>query len=171
MFKTLLKTALIGSGFAGAMAFANDGGVVAIKVNDIRMREYKLEDGVEKEVRRIVKPNFKITFSGGEAAKLQKVLPSQISVITSMQPEIADQFAQSFKTLGIYSDKSPQVSSKVVTINCVDADLQSVGDEGRVKIVKKGQSECSIEIVGVDEGVYPEDYLGAIQTYAPSCQP
>lgn len=163
----ILMSAIILSSFAG---FANDGGVVAIKVNDIRMREYKYEDGIEKEVRRIVKPQFKITFSGGEAAKLQKILPSQVSVITSMQPEIADAFAKSFKTLGIYSDKTPQVSSKIVTINCVDADLESIGETGKVKLVKKGQSECSIEIVGVDDETDATDYLGDVQHYAPSCQ-
>lgn len=168
MTKIILLGSLV---FASATAFANDGGVVAIKVNDIRMREYKYEDGMEKEVRRIVKPQFKITFTGGEAAKLQKILPSQVSVITSMQPEIADAFAKSFKTLGIYSDKTPQVTSKIVTINCVDADLESIGETGKVKLVKKGQSECSIEIVGVDDGTDAADYFGDMQTYAPSCQP
>lgn len=168
MKKMILLGAMILGSFS---ALANDGGVVAIKVNDIRMREYKYEDGVEKEIRRIIKPQFKITFQGGEAAKLQKILPSQLSVITSMQPEIKNEFDKSFKTLGIYSEKSTQVSAKVLTVTCVDADIESVGDEGKVKIVKKGQSECTIEIMGLDDDVPATDYLGDASEFAPSCQP
>lgn len=168
----MTKTFLLGALLLGSLsAYANDGGIVAIKVNDIRMREYKYEDGIEKEVRRIVKPNFRITFAGGEAAKLQKILPSQLSVITAMQPEIEAQFNASFKTLGIYNEGNRQVSSKVLSITCVDADIESVGDEGKVKIVKKGQSECTIEINGIEEGSDASDYFGDMQTYAPSCQP
>lgn len=168
MTKVLLFSALL---LGSLSTYANDGGTAAIKVNDIHMREFKYENGVEKEVRRIVKPNFRITFSGGEAANLQKILPSQLSVITMMQPEIATQFNASFKALGIYSEGTRQVSSKVLIISCADANIESVGDDGKVKIVKTGQSECTIEINGIDEGADASDYLGGMKTYAPSCQP
>ncbi|RYZ63473.1 MAG: hypothetical protein EOP05_23505 [Proteobacteria bacterium] len=127
-----------------APAFANDGGVAAIKVSEIKMREYN-EQG--QEVKRIANPNYKITFKGGEAAKLQKILPSTVSVITAIQPELAKAYAETFKTLGIYSGASQGIKSKVITINCSNGELVPNGDKS--KIVKKSETECSIEINGV----------------------
>lgn len=149
-------------------SMANDGGVAAIKVNEIRMREYKYENYKEKEVRRISKPNFKITFSGGEAAKLQKILPSTVSVLTAMQPELKKAYEESFKTLGIYSEASNGVTSKVISISCSDADLVSAGND-KMKIVKKGQSSCEISIVGA-EGDGASDYFGDMQEFVPACK-
>lgn len=153
------------------VAQANDGGVAAIKVNEIRMREYQEVNGEERELRRIVKPNFRITFSGGEAAKLQKILPSQVSVITHMQPELTDIFNDTFKTLGIYSEKTPQVSAKVLTISCSDGDFR-FHDDGRTEIVKTGQSTCEISIQGVDGDIEISDQFGEMQAFVPPmCHP
>lgn len=151
-------------------AFANDGGIAAIKVSDIRMREYEIRNGQEQELRRIVKPNFKILVNGEEAAKLQKILPPVLSVITGMQPEIADQFNESFKTLGIYSKASNVASAKYITIECNDADLKSDGS-GKITIVKKSRSECTIEIRGLDANEEIGDYFGDVNPFEPkTCQ-
>lgn len=167
--KILILTSLLMT--AAAPALANDGGVASIKVKDIRMREYKYENGMEKEVQRIAKPQHRITFSGGDAAKLQQILPSQLSVVTHMQPEIKAEFDRSFKTLGIYSEKSAAVSAKVLTISCTDAELDSFGDQGKVRIIKKAQTECAIEIIGIPDGSDPSDNLGDVQEFNPKCQP
>lgn len=148
---------------------ANDGGIASIKVNEIRMREYKHENGQEKEVRRIIQPNFKITFSGGEAKKLQQILPSQLSVMTGMQPEIAKDFNESFKTLGIYSDKTPQVSGKVLTINCNDGELEEIGNTGKYRVRKTGKTECTLQINAIPDGVDAADYLGDASDFSPTC--
>lgn len=150
----------------GAVAQANDGGVAAIEVNEIRMREYQLVNGEERELRRIVNPNFRITFSGGEAAKLQKILPSEVSVITHMQPELTEAFNETFKTLGIYSEKTPQVSAKTLTISCADGELK-LGDDGQAQIVKTGKTTCTISIQGVEEGIEVTELFGAMQPFTP----
>lgn len=148
---------------------ANDGGVATIKVNEIRMREYTYEDGQEREVRRIIQPNFKITFSGGEAKKLQQILPSQLSVLTGMQPEIARDFNESFKTLGIYSDKTPQVSGKVLTISCSDGELEDIGNTGKYRVRKTGNTQCTLQINAVPDSVGAADYLGDASDFNPTC--
>lgn len=169
--KNIFQILLVGIISFPVFAFANDGGIAAIRVHDIRMREYKFEDGTEKEIRRIVKPNFKITFKGGEAAKLQQTLPSEVSVITGMQPEIAGQFNATFKSLGVYNHASADVSAKALTISCNDGSLVPIGETGKFKIVKKPETECTISILGVEDGTTPEDYFGAITEYSPTCHP
>lgn len=146
-----------------AVAIANDGGIAGIKVNEIRMREYSWKNGEEKEIRRITDPNFKITFSGLEARKLQQALPSEFSVITSMQPELKPEFDRTFKALGIYSDKTAQVTEKVVTIRCTDGELESIGETGKMRIKKKAQTECEISIVRGDAA----DMLGDVAPFEP----
>jgi hypothetical protein len=161
----VLSGLFVSATLLGSLASANDGGVAAIKVNDIRMREYAIQNGQEKEIKRIAKPNFKITFSGGEAKKLQQVLPSEYSVITGMQPELKDKFNETFKTLGIYSDKSATVSGKLITINCVDGDLVPIeGQDGKSKIVKRAQTDCTLSITEVENA---QDELGDISTFEP----
>lgn len=150
----------------GLPAFANDGGIAAIKVSDIRMREFEVRNGQERELRRIAKPNFKIYLNGQEAAKLQKILPSEFSVLTHMQPEIADAFNASFKTLGVYSDASNLASAKILTIHCNDAELK-FADDGKVSIAKKPRSECTIEIRGLDSGESAGDYFGDMSSFEP----
>lgn len=147
-----------------APAFANDGGVAAIKVSEIKMREYN-DQG--KEVKRLANPNFKISFKGGEAAKLQQILPSTVSVITAIQPELAKDYAATFKTLGIYSGESKGVKSKVITINCSNGELVANGDKS--KIVKNKDTECSIEIQGMADESSAGDMFGDMQTFAPKC--
>lgn len=147
-------------------AFANDGGVAGVKVSEIKMREYQVNNGQESELRRIVKPNFKIFFSGGEARQLQKALPSVYSVLTSMQPEIAEIFNESFKTLAIYSDKSDAASSKIINISCNDAEMK-FDDNGKVRIVKTGKSTCEITINGLENDENVNDYLGDVSPFEP----
>lgn len=151
---------------AGVSAQANDGGVAAIEVNEIRMREYQYVNGEEREVRRIVNPNFRITFSGGEAAKLQQILPSEVSVLTHMQPELTEAFNETFKTLGIYSEKTPQVSAKTLTLSCSDGELK-FDDDGKAQIVKSGKSTCTLSIQGVEEGIDVTELFGAMQPFNP----
>lgn len=142
--------------FSPLLASANDGGIAGIKVSDIKMREYQIKDGVEKEVRRIAEPNFKILFTGQQADRLQQILPSVYSVITGMQPELAEEFNRTFKTLGIYNDAVKNgsgkviVSSKFMTISCSDGELVPDGDD-KMKIVKAGKSSCEITINSLGE--------------------
>lgn len=151
-------------------AIANDGGVVAIKVNEIKMRENKWKDGEEVLVRKIAKPNFKITFSGGDAKKLQEVLPSEITVLKAMYPEIAEEYDKTFKTLGIYSDAKNGVTSKVITISCNDGELKFSQNEGEApKIVKAKETSCTVSI-NWDENGNAGEWLGDVGTWEPVCK-
>ncbi|MGZ3789343.1 MAG: hypothetical protein ACXVLQ_12520 [Bacteriovorax sp.] len=133
------------------LTYANDGGIAVIKVNEIKMREYQLINNQETEVRRIPNPYYKIILKGAEAAKLQKVLPSVASVITVMQPELKKVFEETFKNLGIYNPPKEGISEKVMTFECNDGELKSVG--GKFKIIKAGESTCKISI-------YPRSVVG-----------
>jgi hypothetical protein len=144
-------------------AVANDGGVAAIKVDQIKMRETALKNGQEVVVKKIVNPSYTITIEGGEAAKLQKILPSVSSVFTGMFPAQAQLYKDSFKSLGIYSEKSAAASSKVLSISCSDAVMNESGE----KITKTGKSVCSITINGVSDGVSATDNFGDAQTFEP----
>jgi hypothetical protein len=156
-------------GLAATSAQANDGGIAAIKVDQIKMRETKLNQstGEEEVVRRIANPSFTITISGGEAEKLQQILPSEVSVLTAMQPELAAEFNKSFKSLGVYSDKTTGVTGKVITISCSDAELKQVKDTDKYKVQKKAQSTCTIRIQGLAEGADGADSMGDAQTFEP----
>ncbi len=146
-----------------AGAHANDGGTAAIKVSEIKMREYN-DRGQEKK--RITNPNFRIFITGEEAAKLQYILPSQVSVVTAMNPAIKDEYNRTFKALGIYNEAS-SVTSKVVMISCSDGELKTGGND-LPYIVKAAQSSCEITIQGATD---PSDYFGDKQDYNPSCTP
>jgi hypothetical protein len=132
-------------------AFANDGGIAVIKVDEIKMREYKIINHQETEVNRLANPYYKIIIKGAEASKLQKVLPSVASVITVMQPELKIVFEETFKNLGIYNPAKPGVSEKVMTFECNDGELKLVGE--KYQIVKSGESTCKISI-------YPRSVAG-----------
>ena len=159
-------------------AFANDGGIAAIKVSQIKMREYKFNKstGKEEEVRRINSPYFKIMVEGEEADRLQKILPSERNVLTSMYPDLAKEFNDTFKSLGIYnndlkSNGKVLVSSKVLTTACNSGELKFPEDGGKPNIVKRGQSNCVISINAVPEEQIP-DYLGDVSKFDPAevCQ-
>ncbi len=146
--------------------FANDGGIAAIKVDQIKMREMAIKNGEQVIVKRIAKPSYKIIIEGGEAAKLQKILPSSVSVFTGMYPGQAQTYKDSFKSLGIYSDKSNEASSKAVTISCSDAEI---GGADYDQIIKTGKSVCTIEINAVEEGA--DLMFGDMQPFEPkSCK-
>lgn len=151
--------------FGCAFASANDGGMAAIKASQIKMREeaYSAATGDRVLVRKIAKPHFVITIDGGEAQKLQKVLPSQVSVITAMHPELAKVYAESFKALGIYSLKSNEATAKVISINCSDAKLSDDGSQ----ITKTGKSVCTISIDGVDSDEEARESFGDAQNFEP----
>lgn len=134
------------------LAYSNDGGIAVIKVNEIKMREYKIINHQETEVRRIPDPHFKIILKGKEANKLQKILPSVASVITTMQPELKEQFEKTFKNLGIYNPPKEGISEKVMTFECNDGELVPDGN-GKFKIVSAGESTCKISI-------YPRSAVG-----------
>lgn len=146
-----ILTAAWGMVFA-SVALANDGGIAVIKVKEIKMREYRIQNHQETEIRRISNPYFKIFLKGDEASKLQKVLPSVASVITTMQPELKKVFEETFKNLGIYNQPSSDVSEKVMTMECNDGQLKSIGG-GKFKIVKSSDSTCTISI-------YPRSVVG-----------
>lgn len=149
-----------------APAFANDGGISAIKVSEIKMREY---NDMGKEVKRLASPNFKISFKGGEAAKLQQILPSELSVITSMQPELTKEFNATFKSLGIYANDSKGVKGKAITISCSNGQLKSSpGDDSKMIIEKNKDTECTISI-NPAEGDSAMDQFGDMQKFAPKC--
>ncbi len=150
-----------------APAFANDGGIAAIKVSEIKMREYN-DQG--KEVKRISNPNFRITLKGGEAKKLQQILPSTVSVVTAMQPELKKAYDETFKELGIYSTESQGVKGKTISISCADGVLKAdPKDNSKMMIVKSKESECSITIMGSSSDESVADYFGDMQTFAPKC--
>lgn len=151
-----------------AAAQANDGGVAAIKVSEIKMRELSTKTG--EVIKSHKNPSFKILINGGEAKKLQKILPSTSSVLTAMQPELEKQFNETFKTLGIYSNKSNAATSKVITISCNDGELVPVGETGKLMIQKKAATECEITINGVEDE-YAGDQFGDMQEFNPkTCQ-
>lgn len=154
----------------GAQAFANDGGMAAIKVKEIKMRSMQLKNSQWKE-EPVLNPHYKIVISGEEASKLQKILPSQVSVVTAMQPEIKDAYNESFKALGVYNKavkngNQVQVYPKVLTISCADATLDSDGN-GKMRVSKTGQSECVIEIHKIEKDDDAADYFGDAQTFEP----
>lgn len=149
------------------VVLANDGGIAAIEVNQIKMRETAIKNGKEVVVKKIANPRFTITLEGGEAKKLQQILPSQTSVITSLYPEIARDYNESFKTLGIYSEASNAASSKGIVITCSDATL----DSEKNKVIKTGKSVCTISIQGYAKEESPVDNMGDIHTFEPkSCR-
>ncbi len=149
--------------FTSPVLFANDGGIAAIKVDQIKMRETAIKEGKEVVVKKIAHPHFTIRFEGGEAKKLQQILPSQVSVITSIYPEIAKDFNESFKTLGIYSEASKAATGKGIIISCSDATLN---DEGN-KVIKTGKSVCTINIEGYAKDESPSDNFGDLQPFDP----
>lgn len=149
--------------------FANDGGIAAIKVDQIKMREMAIKNGEQVIVNRISKPSYKIIIEGGEAAKLQKILPSTSSVFTGMHPGEAKTYKESFKSLGIYSDKSTEASGKAITISCSDAVIGVIGGSDDDRVIKTGKSVCTIEINAVEEGA--DLMFGDMQTFEPkSCK-
>lgn len=145
-------------------AFANDGGIASIKVDAIRMREFKFVDGKEVITNRIAAPSHKILIEGAEAKKLQKILPSVFSVITAIQPDLKAQFDDSFKSLGIYSNDSQIAKGKALEISCSDADLVSLGND-KYKVVKNGKPSCTITINSNDPSVGPD--WGDSSTFEP----
>lgn len=152
-----------------AAAQANDGGVAAIKVSEIKMREVDQRTG--EVVKSHKNPSFKILITGGEAKKLQKVLPSTVSVITAMQPELKKDYDDTFKSLGIYNETSNAATSKVITISCADGELVRIGDTDKFKVEKSAQSECEITINGVPSTEAASDYFGDMQEFKPkTCQ-
>ena len=158
---------ILGLAFMSSTVFANDGGIAAIKVDQIKMRETALKNGQDVVVRKIVNPSFTITLEGGEAKKLQQILPSVSSVITAMNPQIAKDYNESFKSLGIYSDTSKEASSKGLTISCSDAVLNDAGDQ----ITKTGKSVCTITIRGFSDGESATDSYGDMMKFEPkSCK-
>ena len=152
------------------LAHANDGGMAGIKVSEIKMREYALKNGERVIKKRITNPNFQITIKGSEARKLQMILPSTFNVLTSIQPELAEIYKDSFKALGIFSEKSAGASSKFVSIDCSDADQIQVGD--KVKIVKRKPEDatCTISINGSNDIEDPD--FGDMMPFEPKvCKP
>ena len=137
--------------FNTQLAYANDGGIAVIKVNEIKMREYKLINHQETEIKRITNPYYKIVIKGDEAVKLQKILPSEASVITVMQPELKIPFEETFKNLGIYNPAKPGISEKVMTFECNNGQLKLVND--KYIIVKSPDTTCTISI-------YPRTVVG-----------
>lgn len=164
-----LSTVIVTLGLLSSLqSVANDGGIAAIKVDSIKMREVTMKDGEEVIVKRISQPSHKIIIEGGEAAKLQKILPSESSVYTYMYPDQAKTYNESFKALGIYSDKSSTASAKIIDISCSDAEIKEDGDHS--KIVKLGKSTCVISINTSESDQVSPDYFGDMQTFEPkSC--
>lgn len=168
MLKSILALAFVT--MSSGLAFANDGGIAAIKVDQIKMRETRYQNGEEVIVKKYVEPNFTITFEGGEAEKLQKILPSELSVITAIDPSIEKQFNETFKTLGIYADKSAAASAKILTISCSNGELSFLED-GKASIKKSGKTKCTIKIGGDAKAESLSEYFGDIGEFEPkTCQ-
>ncbi len=159
---------------ATSASFANDGGIAAIKVDQIKMRETAFKNGQEVLVKKIALPRYQITLEGGEAAKLQKILPSQSSVLTSVQPEIKGAYEESFKSLGIYSDKSKEATSKVIDISCSDAEIKTVpgktSEEETYKVVKTGKTVCTITIEGSEDDMAPIQFGDMMEFNPKTCK-
>lgn len=143
-------------------AAANDGGVVALKVDQIKMRETAVQNGKEVVVKKIVNPRYTITLEGGEAAQLQKLLPSSKTTL-GLSPDQDEVYKDSFKSLGIYSEHSAAASSKILSISCHDAVMSQSGD----RVIKTGKAVCTISIQGVAADSSAKDYLGDIYPLEP----
>lgn len=155
----------------GCFAVANDGGVSSIKVSEIKMRSVKWVNSAQKETP-IAAPNFKIYITGEGASKLQKILPSEISVITAMQPEIAKEYNETFKSLGIYNKSKRQggvevVSPKIMQISCSDGEIETVGETGKIRIKKAKETSCVITIHKAESDDTISDELGDVQPFEP----
>ena len=84
--KQLLVLGLTLASFA-CPAMADDGGVVGISVKDLTVTKVSFPDsGIRHDP--VVQPNYEIKLTGGQAAKLLRILPSQLYVITGMYPEV-----------------------------------------------------------------------------------
>ncbi len=142
-------------------AFANDGGIASIQVDQIKMQALTSEGEV---ARKIANPNFKITVKGGEAKKLQAILPSDITVMTAVYPELEKAYNESFKTLAVYSKGANGVTGKMLIISCSDAEM--VHDEDGPKIVKTGKTECRITIEPSVAGL-EEEMAGPLEPFEP----
>lgn len=161
--------------FVATCAHAQSSGLTAIKANEIRMSEYLYDEQSyeNREVRKIKNPNFRIFLKGEEAAKLQQILPSERSVLTSMYPDIAREYNATFKALGIYNEEIQDrnrrmlVSSKVLTITCNSGKLEYSDNGSRPRIIPSDVSECEIMIRGVGKEGEFSDYLGAMDSFDP----
>lgn len=152
-------------------ALANDASVASIKVDEIRMREYGVQNGREVELRRLTNPNFRITFSGAEARKLQSILPSYKNAI-SATPQHTDNpqdFLDSFRALVVYSDPSVSertgVTTKGLQIECNDGEMVQQPN-GRMRVQKLDKTSCTISIRQIAE---PYE-LGDLTDYEPVCR-
>ncbi len=171
MFKSLILAAAI---VTAGSALANDGGIAVIKTSEIKMREYKLDPKTyqEVEVRRITDPNFKITIKGEQAINLQKLLPPSRTVLTGMYPELAKEYNETFRVLGIYSnpvkDKKGKtlVTGKAITIDCSNGELIFPDNGDKPSIKKATSTSCTLSIVA-DEDAVGNDLFGGADTFDP----
>lgn len=159
-----MKLSLIASILlASVIASANDGGIAAIEVKQIKMQEKNHSGEI---VRRISEPHFTITVKGGEAKKLQQILPSMVSVVTSMDPSIKDAYNESFKSLGIYSKTADGVKGKSISIDCSDARLKHDENFENFQVEKLAETTCTISINRAEDG-YETDAFGDAQEFNP----
>ena len=152
-------------------ALANDASVASIRVDEIRMREYGIQNGREVELRRLTHPNFRMTFSGGEARKLQSILPSLKGAVIA-NPQYMDNpqdYFDSFKSLVVYSDPSVSqrtgVTNKGIQIHCNDGEMVDLPN-GRVRVRKLDKSTCTISIRQTDE----LNEFGDLTDFEPVCR-
>lgn len=141
-------------------SLANDGGVAAISVDQIKMREMKSSGEIKQKIAR---PSFDIQLEGGEAKKLQQILPSEFSVITMMQPELTKEFNSTFKTLAIQSKDANGVTGKVIQIQCRDGELVSNANSDKLAIKKLGKTIC---LISINAGQVESDTT----TFTPACK-
>ena len=125
---------------AGFSAHADDGGVMGILVKDLQM--YSVDATDSSKTTKIDQPSFKIELSGGEAAKLMRVMPADQSVLTNMWPKFKKTFEANFRTLAItQGDNKPTLS-----ISCQGGEL-NFDDKGKPSLAPfKDGAKCTVTV-------------------------
>jgi len=140
-------------------ALADDGGFVGIKVQDIQMYANSYSVGTGYVQSKLADPNFTVKMNGAEAAKLMAVLPSDLTVMTSMyknNPKWVKAYNSSFRSLAI----TGQEGQPRVVISCDSADLGDYVDENSPpKITPHADGvHCRVEIQANDDGDIEYNY-------------
>ena len=138
--KSLHSSAIIAAGTKLAISRgADDGGYVGIKVNEINVTQ--LND--KGEALPIKTPNMTINLNGNQAAKLIKILPTNLSEVTAIYPKFAKAYNTNFRSLGIAAnDKGP-----AVLISCSTGDLGFPNGKGEPTIAKyKDGTHCAVTV-------------------------
>lgn len=154
MFKTIC--ALCVTALFSQITLADDGGLIAISVKDIQMSKTDYDTKAQKNVTTPVPVSemnyYSITANGGEAAKLMRILPPSLSVITAQYPKFAKAYDANFRVLEISGAKG----QPAVIIGCDGGTLEFPSNANKPPTIKPfaDGAHCTITVTGFnpDEG-------------------